>query len=165
MNPEGTNLRVPIFISLAPGTTMKGIEFPRLWRSPWNLCGPIEICAFASEGVMISLERPGRILAVWCVDVFIVWCVHSIPSGVITGCVWDHYGPWEIWMKIKISDFQGKISDWWLGHPVSSCPHMNGNGPYRWKVNTGSGNGLVASGNKLLPEPMLIQIYIAIWHH
>ena len=31
-------------------------------------------------------------------------------------------------------------------------------------VNIGSGNGLVPSGNKPLPEPMLTQIYITIWH-
>ena len=31
------------------------------------------------------------------------------------------------------------------------------------KVNIGSGNGLVSSGNKPLPEPMLTQIYVAKW--
>ena len=30
--------------------------------------------------------------------------------------------------------------------------------PYRWLVNIGSGNGLVPSGNKSLPELMLTQI-------
>ena len=33
------------------------------------------------------------------------------------------------------------------------------------KVSVGSGNGLVPSGNKPLPEPMLTQIYVTIWHH
>ena len=32
-------------------------------------------------------------------------------------------------------------------------------------VNIGSGNGMVPSDNKPLPEPMLTQIYVAIWHH
>ena len=32
-------------------------------------------------------------------------------------------------------------------------------------VNIGSGNGLVLSGNKPLPEPMLTQIFDAIWRH
>ena len=32
-------------------------------------------------------------------------------------------------------------------------------------VNIGSGNGLVRSGNKPLPEPMVAQICVAIWHH
>ena len=29
----------------------------------------------------------------------------------------------------------------------------------------GSGNGLVPSGDKPLPEPMLTQIYVAKWRH
>ena len=33
------------------------------------------------------------------------------------------------------------------------------------QVNNGSGNDLVPSDNKPLPEPMLNQIYGAIWHH
>ena len=32
-------------------------------------------------------------------------------------------------------------------------------------VNIDLGNGLVPSGNKPLPEPMLTQIFVAIWHH
>ena len=35
---------------------------------------------------------------------------------------------------------------------------------WRW-VNMGSGNGLVPSGDKPLPEPMLTQKYVALWHH
>ena len=43
------------------------------------------------------------------------------------------------------------------------CPEVNATGPW-WLLNIGSGNGLVLSGIKPLPEPMLTQIYIAIWH-
>ena len=32
-------------------------------------------------------------------------------------------------------------------------------------VNIGLGNGMVPSGTKPLPEPMLTQSYDAIWHH
>ena len=32
-------------------------------------------------------------------------------------------------------------------------------------VNIGSGNGLVPSGSKPLPEPMLTQIYVVKWRH
>ena len=32
-------------------------------------------------------------------------------------------------------------------------------------VNIGSGNGLVPSGNKPLPEPALTKIFVAIWLH
>ena len=34
--------------------------------------------------------------------------------------------------------------------------------PYRWLVNIGLGNGLVPSGNKPLPEPMLTQIFVTV---
>ena len=34
-----------------------------------------------------------------------------------------------------------------------------------WQVNTGSGNGLVLSDNKPSCEPMLTQMYSAIWNH
>ena len=46
---------------------------------------------------------------------------------------------------------------------------MNATRPYQWQVNIGSGNGLVPSGNKPLPEPMFsqiyVQIYVAKWRH
>ena len=37
---------------------------------------------------------------------------------------------------------------------------MNATRPYWWSVNIGSGNGLVPSGNKPLPEPMLTKIFV-----
>ena len=42
---------------------------------------------------------------------------------------------------------------------------MNATGIHWLSVNTGSGNGLVPSGNKPLPEPMLTKISVAIWRH
>ena len=59
----------------------------------------------------------------------------------------------------SLADF----SDWWLRHLLWNCPNMNVSGPHWWSVNIGSGNGLVPSGNKPLPEPMLTQISVTIW--
>ena len=42
---------------------------------------------------------------------------------------------------------------------------MKVTGLHWWSVNIGSGNGLVPSGNKPLPEPMLTQISVAISRH
>ena len=42
-------------------------------------------------------------------------------------------------------------------------PQISVTQPYWWYVNIGSGNNLVPSGNMPLPEPMLIQIYAAIY--
>ena len=45
-----------------------------------------------------------------------------------------------------------------------NCRHVIVNGPHWW-VNIGSGNGLVSSDTKRLPEAMLTQIYVDIWRH
>ena len=42
---------------------------------------------------------------------------------------------------------------------------MSLTGLHWWSVNIGSGNGLVPSGNKPLPEPVLTKISNAIWRH
>ena len=42
---------------------------------------------------------------------------------------------------------------------------MNATNPHWWLVNVGSGNGLVLSGSKPLPEPMLTTFHVAIWRH
>ena len=52
-----------------------------------------------------------------------------------------------------------------LGHLLWNCPNMNVTGLHWWSVNIDSGNGLVPSGNKPLPEPMLTQISVTIWRH
>ena len=42
---------------------------------------------------------------------------------------------------------------------------MNATKSNWWDVNIGSGNGVVPSVDKPLPEPMLTQIYVAKWRH
>ena len=55
------------------------------------------------------------------------------------------------------------VIDGWLRHLLWNCPNMNVTGLHWWSVNIGSGDGLVPSGNKPLPEPMLTQI--SVRHH
>ena len=64
-----------------------------------------------------------------------------------------------------LGHFQANFSEWWLRYLLWNCPQMNAPRPYWWWVNIGSDNGLVPSGNKPLPEPILTQIYISKWHH
>ena len=45
-------------------------------------------------------------------------------------------------------NFQKRSSDYIREHFHCYCLYVNGTGPYRWKVNVGSGNGLELSGNK-----------------
>ena len=44
-------------------------------------------------------------------------------------------------------------------------PQLNDTEYFRWQVNIGSGNDFVPLGSKSLPEPILNQIYVTIWHH
>ena len=48
---------------------------------------------------------------------------------------------------------------------LQNCFQMNATEPHWWEINIGSGNGLVPSGNKPLPKPMLTQIYVPIGRH
>ena len=57
------------------------------------------------------------------------------------------------------------VGDGCLRYLLWNCAQMNITGPYLKLVNIGSGNVLVPSGNKPLPEPMLTQIYVAIRRH
>ena len=52
-----------------------------------------------------------------------------------------------------------------LKHLLWNCPNMIVTGLHLWSVNIGSGNGLVPSGNKPLPEPMLTKLSNTIWRH
>ena len=74
-------------------------------------------------------------------------------------------GPWEIWMNFLYVIFkQILVIDGW-GISCEIALNMNVTGLNWWSVNIGSGNGLVPSGNKPSPEPILTYIPVAIWHH
>ena len=68
-------------------------------------------------------------------------------------------------MKFWTSNFEANFIDWWLRYFLWNFLQVILFGPHWWQVNIGSGNGLVPSGNKPLPEPMLTQIYVTIWLH
>ena len=55
--------------------------------------------------------------------------------------------------------------DIYLDHILWNWASVIATRPHWWTVNIGSGNGLVLSGNKRLPEPMLTQIFVTIWLH
>ena len=72
---------------------------------------------------------------------------------------------WPPHPDIKDKARKCRGSTLWLRHLLWNCPNMNVTGLKLWKVNIGSGNGLVPSGNKSLSEPMLTHISVAIWCH
>ena len=64
-------------------------------------------------------------------------------------------------LKLVIFKLISRI-DRYLGHFLWNYPQANATRSHWWLVNIGSGNDLVPQG---LPEPMLTQIYVNIWHH
>ena len=72
---------------------------------------------------------------------------------------------WPLGDLNEIGNFQANFDNWWLGYHLWNCPQVIFRGPQWWWISIGLGNGLAPSGNKPLPEPMLTQIYVAIWHH
>ena len=60
-----------------------------------------------------------------------------------------------------IINFQSNFSNRWPRYFLWNCPQIIFTGPHWWWVKIDSGNGLVPSGNKPLPELMLTRYYIA----
>ena len=88
-------------------------------------------------------------------------CIIIFWQMVDTGSM---HRPYEIWTKIKVIDSQAIFCDWRPTYILWNCPQMNVRGRYWLSVSTGLGNGLVPLGNKPLFEPILTNIYVAIWH-
>ena len=64
-----------------------------------------------------------------------------------------------------MSKFQTHFNDKYLKYFLCNCYQVNDTTTHWSLVNIGSGNGLVPSGNKPLPEPVLTQISATIWRH
>ena len=62
-------------------------------------------------------------------------------------------------------DFLSWFTDWYHQIIWTQCPQMNTTETNWWWVNIGSGNGLVPSCNKPLPEPVLTQFIDAYVRH
>ena len=79
----------------------------------------------------------------------------------------SHYvnslAPERVQFYFYIGTFSASFSEWWLRYLLWNRPQMNSTRPYWWLVNIGSGNGVVPSGTKPLPEKNLTEISVGIW--
>ena len=103
------------------------------------------------------------------------WGIPLMISSLVLSYVFPR-APWELtqWGRDKmdaVSQTTFSSAFYWMkifGAFLWNCPQMNAAGPYWWPVkpvNTGSGNGLMPSGNKPLSQPMLTKFDHAVWHH
>ena len=131
------------------------IPMYRLWLNGlYGLYGPR--CPLFSKRP-INLISLSLSVNVWNWKIKVINPVGPMRWG---GCVLL-ISPWEIYMKFLMNHFQANVSHYWLRYLKWTCPQMNVTGLYWWYINIGSGNSLVPSGNKPLPEPMLTQIRVA----
>ena len=91
----------------------------------------------------------------------------DVFSHCVRSCLWCFklIGPWGIWLQSQISKFQTHFKDKHLKYFMLNCYQLNAATPHWSLINIGSGNGLVPSGNKPLPDPILTLIPVAIWRH
>ena len=61
--------------------------------------------------------------------------------------------------EILIKQVPANIMNWWLMYLLWNYPQVDD------FTDIGSGSGLVLSGNKPLPEPMLTHNFTSIWCH
>ena len=57
------------------------------------------------------------------------------------------------------------VIGWIIGHFLWNCSQGHATKPHHREIKIGSGNDLVPSGTKPLPEPMLTKIYVVMWGH
>ena len=108
----------------------------------------------------ITIVQPGKCEHNSSIHLF--WSLFCMAVLVVKSLI---IGPWSIWMKCFTCNCQTDFSDWWFRHLLWNCLNMNVTGLHWWSVNIGSGNGLVPSGNKPLPEPRSTQFSVAMWRH
>ena len=91
--------------------------------------------------------------------------VSSLPrilTFMMINLQWSNHGqiclthwPLGIWLQSQISKFQTHFNDKYLKYFQWNCYQVNATIPHGSLVNIGSDNGMVPSGNKPLPEPVL----------
>ena len=125
-------------------------------------------------------------IAVKCVCIYILWWFIYIYIYIVVVYIYIYIYTIDLYIIRVVNvwdgiDFKLCLTHWPLGDLneifklilvivdwgilLWICSQMNVTGPYWWWVNIGSGNGLVPSANKPLPEPMLTRISVAIWRH
>ena len=87
-------------------------------------------------------------------------------SGTILATENTRLTHWPLGDFTTVSNQQllNSFNDKYLKYFLWNCYQVNATTPHWSLVNIGSSNGLVPSGNKPLPEPMLTSIPVAIWH-
>ena len=78
-------------------------------------------------------------------------------------CTWHSLATGRCYYNLELVIF--KLISRYIVYFLWNCTHVNATRPHWRLVNVGSGNGLVLSGNKPLPDPTLTRVYVAWPRH
>ena len=91
------------------------------------------------------------------------WPRSMSPNGVTKPQWFNSLSPMRYGCDYQcVIEFQTQLGDWYLEYSNIHHWGMNATWSCWWQDNIGSGNGLVLSGNKPLPDPMFTKIS---WRH
>ena len=91
------------------------------------------------------------------------WPRSKSPHGITRPQWVNSLAPGICCCNLKLLIFQTFIRDTYFEHFLWNCPLVNATRLHWWLVSIGSGDGLVPSGIKPLPQPMLI--YVTLCRH
>ena len=130
----------------------------------------VSMGAIIGQGTPVTFTHPGLDLNadniteadptfIMVVVVDAIDCSHwHVSMGAIIGqgtpVTFTHW-PLGVLNTVSYSKFQTDFNDKYLTYFLWNCYQVNATTPHWLLVNIGSVNGLVLSGNKPLPEPML----------
>ena len=126
----------------------------------WDICqmhcgicgiGLLKHLSFCDHHYCCGKRWPlGYLQTQWCIG----YCMFTGPvCEQLTHCpLGDGSG------NFKFTNFQTHIKDRYIEHCLRNYPQVNATGPVWWLVNI-----VLVNSNKLLPIPMLTQIYVGIW--
>ena len=125
-----------------------------MWSQPTMGCLNIKILSHQYMNSIIMIRQSHQL------SIFLMGI--PIPGRMVY--IWL-IGLCGVWLQSQISNVQTYFNDKYLKYFVWNCCQVNATTHHWSLVNIGSCNGLVPSGSKPLPEPMLTKVPVAIWCH
>ena len=155
----GSTIQTKYFWGISPNVSVKKFLFFRQsshMHIPWKF---VYCLTYFISHLQTKLIQVGQ-------DGFCMFCRWWKKSRVTVEMRHiNSLAPGRFDFSLKINKFQTHFKDKYLKYFLWNCYQVNATTPHRSLVNIGSGNDLVPSGTKPLPEPMLTQFYVTIWRH
>ena len=158
-------LDLPFEISSYHGKDELSMKTLCIWEKVWTL--KLDVSPQKGRVPDITWTDVPWLLTLWILSINeIGWvdsnCTHD-TTVICVNIAIDSLTPTRC--GCNFSDFQAYLIYQCLKYLLQKCLHVNAAGPNWSEANISSVIGLMQSGKKPLPESMLTEIYVTIWHH